>query len=122
MSGAVNRGYSFPQRSDTKTGTSGISTGQGQTGILDTAKESVTEFGSNLAGKAEEAWDTSKRTAQEFASTAANKAEDAFQNVTDLIARHPGYAMLFAFGVGFVLAEALRGFSSRQTTDYYSRR
>ena len=121
MSGAVNRGYSFPERPGTKQSNVGTSGGQ-TTNIIDTATESAKEFGSTVASKAEEAWDTSKRTAQEFATSAANKAEDAFDSVTDLIGRYPGYAMLFAFGVGFLLSEALRGFSHSQTSDFYSRR
>jgi len=79
--------------------------------FVDTAQESAKEFGSAVTAKAEEAWDTSKRTAQEFASS----AEDAFQTVSGFVGRYPGYAMLLAFGAGFILAEALHGFSSRQT-------
>jgi ElaB/YqjD/DUF883 family membrane-anchored ribosome-binding protein len=120
MSGAMNRGYSFPERTGTKTGET--STGSSTAGIIDTAQQSAKDLGSTVASKAEEAWDTSKRTAQEFASSAATKAEDVFQTVGDFIGRYPVYAMLFAFGVGFMVAEVFRGFPRRESTDYSSRR
>ena len=116
MSGAMNRGFSFPERSATRAGETGQATG-----MMETAKQSAKDFGSAVGSKAEEAWDASKRTAQQFASSASDQAQDAVQTVTDLIHRYPLYSLLIAFGAGFLLAEVLR-FPTGESTSTFAHR
>jgi ElaB/YqjD/DUF883 family membrane-anchored ribosome-binding protein len=133
MTGATNRGFSFPeQRQDRgRTGTEprpeiggrhGETCSSGVTGaVKDKAqdiaasasqfasdvKDKAQELTSNVADRAEQAWESTKQCTQDMAARVADTAEDAFEGVTTFIRRYPLPSLLVGFGIGFLMAECL---------------
>src|SRR6478672_5903343 len=109
MTGATNRGFSFPEqhldRVRTEFGSRPADTGTSVVagtvkdkaqGLASTAsqfagdvKDKAQEWTANVADKAQDAWETTKQGAQDMTSRVADTAEDAFDNVTTFIRRYP---------------------------------
>lgn len=135
MSSASNRGFGFPeQRQHTEPGRTGPEkkgtevgsrleeTASGVAGavkdkakdlasgasdVAGQVKDKAQQLASNVADKAGEAWDTTKQQAQEWASAASHTAEEAWDSMTGMIRRNPVACMFCAFGLGFLLAQAI---------------
>ena len=88
---------------------------------METVKDKAQDFASSVADRAEDAWDGTKQSAQEWASSVADTAEDAWGGLNNFIRRYPVPSLLFALGLGFVLAEAMQCMTSSDGGRGYSR-
>src|SRR5437879_4336937 len=117
MSTAGNRGFNYPASGGN---TGGQSIGQGQRGntgkqgdsssvggLVNEVKETASDFASTAANRVGDAWDTTRERATQVASSVADTAEEAWSSVTNFIGRYPVACVLAAFGVGFLVNEAL---------------
>jgi ElaB/YqjD/DUF883 family membrane-anchored ribosome-binding protein len=71
-------------------------------------KDRVGEMASEVAHRASDAWDSTRQGVASAASTVADGAEQAYDSVNGMIRRYPLPAVLVAFGVGFLLAQAIQ--------------
>jgi len=76
-------------------------------GMMSDVKDKAQEWASDAAEFTVQAKDR----VQEYATSAAHKAAELGENFTDVIRRHPIPALLVAFGVGFLIAQATRRMS-----------
>jgi predicted phage tail protein len=83
----------------------------GASHIVGKVKDTAEEWASSVGGAAVQAKDK----AQEVAGAAAEKVGEMGQGVTDLLRRYPIPALLISVGVGFILAQLLRGMRSATT-------
>jgi hypothetical protein len=76
-------------------------------GTMGAVKEKVQEWGSTVAGGAQQAWDATSRQTREWAGDVARTAENAWEGFGNTVRRYPVASLLIAFGVGFVLGGGL---------------
>jgi ElaB/YqjD/DUF883 family membrane-anchored ribosome-binding protein len=137
MSGATNRGFSFPEQQQDKgrtgerrpefgtrpaeTGTSGVvgtvkdkaqNLAASASHLASDVKDKAQEWTSNVADKAEATWESTKQCTQDMAGRVADTAEDAYENVTMFIRRYPLPSLLVSFGLGFLMAQCFQGMMS----------
>ena len=75
--------------------------------VVSQVKDKAQEFASDVAGRAGDAWDATRQQVQNYASTVANTAENAWDEFGGFVRRYPVASLTVAFGVGFLMAEAL---------------
>jgi hypothetical protein len=137
MSGATNRGFSFPESQHDRgrtgerrpefgtkpaeTGTTGVAgtvkdkaqdLAASATHLAGEVKDKAQEWTSNIAGKAEATWESTKQCTQEMASRVADPAENAYESVTTFIRRYPMPSLLASFGLGFLMAQCWQAMMS----------
>ena len=109
MNGASHRGREVNRLSPTPGTSSGFQTHESTAaGAMGAVKDKAKEFASEVAGKAGEAWDSTRQGAQQWAAAVADQAEGAWKGFNSIVRRYPFPSLLVAFGLGFVLAEAMQ--------------
>ena len=121
MAGPEQSGNPFPE-SVRSTSSQGGQTGN--EGMMGTIKDRAQDLASAMSTTAEkawdstregasQAWDTTRQQAGEMCSRASARTEEVIDSMTTFVKRHPISSLLFALGLGFVLAGAF-GFMNEE--------
>lgn len=116
-----DRNLNFPEQRR-QPGASAPGGREGETGdVVGAVTEKAQEWASTARSTAEQAWETTRQSAEQLSSAFTGSAGDAWDSAVGFVRRYPLPSLLFAFGVGFLVAGGMQCMAEMNRSSYSDR-